>query len=514
MINTSEIKIKLYNRIEDIKNLYKVHLERDADDFGLYHHYISDLTIDEIRQLIINSEEYSSKFEIANFFWDGEMSELEINCIKSFVRNGFKVKLWSYNNIKLPNVESCDANMILYKNSNLKQKLNSKSKEQASLAVFSDHFRYKVTSMFGGWWFDTDCFCLKDVSDYIEIRKGKKIVSCKQNNDKKSVHHIGCGAFWMDKEVSKVFIDEFEEAIEKSNGKVQSFGYYGPEFFTNFVKKHSYYDDMLPVKLFYSIHWDEVDLMIYPRKLNKALDKIKDSFLTHIWTIQFKKKNIDKNNPIKNSLLYYLYNKNLHTIIVSSNYNDFLKITLPNNLKYLDKENITIVTSIEDIECQKYCKELGVNFIISDRIYEVDTKIFNRSKAINDGINSIKEPEFILLLDADILLYSPIQTILLKNDVLYSVRYRYIYKKYDDFINKKNIVILDNDFFGFFQLFNINNKEINKQMPLNESFDKGTGWEDVWFRDKFSNKEILYVKTCHIGETGINWNGRNSEKFK
>lgn len=514
MLGIKENKIELCNRINDIKELYKVHLERDADEFGLYHYYISDLSIDEIRKLIINSDEYCTKFEIANFFWDGEMSELEINCIKSFVRNGFKVKLWSYNNIKLPNVESCDANMVLPNKRTLKQELNLKSKKQADLAAFSDHFRYKVTSMFGGWWFDTDCFCLKNVSDYREIRKGKRLVSCKQNNNIKHNHHIGCGAFWVDKDVSNILIEEFENEIEKTNGKIKDFGYFGPEFFTNFIKKHGYYDDMLPVKSFYAIHWEKVDLMLYPSKFKKSLEKIKNSFLTHIWTIEFKKKGIDKNNPIKNSLLNFLYNKNLHTIIVSSNYNDFLKITLPNNLKYLDKENVTIVTSKEDIECQEYCKELGVNFIISDRMYELDTKIFNRSKAINDGIASIKDPEFILSLDADIVLNSKIETRLLKKDVLYSVKYRYIFNTYNDFINKENVIILDNDFFGFFQLFNLNNKEIDNKSPFNESYDKGTGWEDIWFRDRFSHKEIIDVDTYHLGETGVNWDGRKSEKFK
>ena len=51
--------------------------------------------------------------EIANMFWHGELSKLETMCIKSFVKNGFDVKLWSYNNLKVDGAESCDARLIL-----------------------------------------------------------------------------------------------------------------------------------------------------------------------------------------------------------------------------------------------------------------------------------------------------------------------------------------------------------------------------------------------------------------
>ena len=43
----------------------------------------------------------------------------------------------------------------------------------------------------------------------------------------------------------------------------------------------------------------------------------------------------------------------IDVIIVSVDYNDFLPITLENNTKIF--ENITVVTSINDTECQKIC---------------------------------------------------------------------------------------------------------------------------------------------------------------
>lgn len=247
--------------------------------------------------------------EVANFFWDGELTELEKNCIKSFHTNGFKVKLWSYDNLKLENAESCDANLVLPRNVNLKQEFAGKPESKALLASFSDYFRYKVVSMYGGWWFDTDCFCLKNVEEFKSVKEGRMIVSGKQNEDFNSLHHIGCGAFWMNEIISKKLIVEFEEMINNVSGEVKAFGFFGPEFFTNFVKAYNLYEDILPPKSFYAIHWDETDLTIYPENLQIALDRTKDSLLSHIYTTPFVEKNIDKNNPIEGSFLDILYKK-------------------------------------------------------------------------------------------------------------------------------------------------------------------------------------------------------------
>lgn len=248
--------------------------------------------------------------EVANFFWDGELTELEKNCIKSFYSNGFKVKLWSYNNLQLDNVESCDANLVLPRVVNLKQEFAGKTEERAMLASFSDYFRYKVVSMYGGWWFDTDCFCLKNVKQFQLAKQGRMVVSCTQNEDFNSPHHIGCGAFWLEENISKKLISDFEEIVNNLNGEVKSFGFFGPEFFSNFVKNYNLYDDIFPTESFYAIHWDESDLMLRSENIDIALERTKNSLLTHIWTTPFSEKNIDKNNPPLGSFLNYLYRYN------------------------------------------------------------------------------------------------------------------------------------------------------------------------------------------------------------
>lgn len=246
--------------------------------------------------------------EIANFFWDGEMSNLEKNCIKSFVKNGFKVKLWSYNGLILDGVESCDANLVLDKNyiSNnpIKQYHDNISIEKCNMAAFSDIFRFTLITKYGGWWFDTDCFCLKNVNEYTKIKSNHDLVSFYEEKDS-----IACGVFYLKKDTifSNLIIEEFNQLMEMEKDTVSIWATFGPKFLTNFINKYNLLDSIFDTSHCYSIHYSDVDLMLYPKHLETAIDKTKDSLLTHIWTATFPQKQIDKNNPIEGSFLHNLY---------------------------------------------------------------------------------------------------------------------------------------------------------------------------------------------------------------
>ena len=90
--------------------------------------------------------------------------------------------------------------------------------------------------------------------------------------------------------------------------------------------------------------------------------------------------------------------RKIDVVIVSVNYNDFLLVSLEKNSKIFD--NITVVTSSDDFLCHKICEKFEVNCLITDIMYE-DGAMFNKGKAINEGIKSISNPDYILLLDAD-----------------------------------------------------------------------------------------------------------------
>ena len=205
----------------------------------------------------------------------------------------------------------------------------------------------------------------------------------------------------------------------------------------------------------------------------------------------------------------------LSVIIVSVNYNDYLLVSLSNNIKYF--EDITVVTSSDDLVCQKICDIFGVKCIITDRIYE-DGASFNKGKAINDGIKSIDNPDWILLLDADIVLTKKID---INDDVdVLHTSDRYICKDYNTYKDWQGGKIeIDkvgkyetNRGLGFFHLFNINSSDINKELPFPES-SNDAAWSDLHFRDKFTKKSKIDKSVIHLGPTYKNWKGRKTDAF-
>jgi hypothetical protein len=52
-----------------------------------------------------------------------------------------------------------------------------------------------------------------------------------------------------------------------------------------------------------------MNLFLKKERLQEAKERIKNSYITHVWNTLFKNLNIDKNNPEEGSLLHELYNK-------------------------------------------------------------------------------------------------------------------------------------------------------------------------------------------------------------
>jgi GR25 family glycosyltransferase involved in LPS biosynthesis len=208
-------------------------------------------------------------------------------------------------------------------------------------------------------------------------------------------------------------------------------------------------------------------------------------------------------------------NIKLDIIIVSVNYNDFLSITLKSTTKV---SNVTVVTSKNDIICQELCKKFGANCIITERMYE-DGAIFNKGKAINEGIKSLKNPEWILLLDADIYLQDDFLEVLEKTNLIHQnliVCKRLILDSYElflDFLNNKDVGRLERaKGFGYFQMFNI--KKFQKKSNIFPENSNDAAWSDIIFRDTFNKNETeLNTTVLHLGQTCQNWEGRKTKRF-
>ena len=246
---------------------------------------------------------------------------------------------------------------------------------------------------------------------------------------------------------------------------------------------------------------EEMSKVDIPLEEMSKVDIVEES-IVEIETPKFEK--------IKNIIKNEYYTRKLDVVIVSVNYNDFLLISLENNLKVF--ENITVVTSSSDFMCQMICEKFKVNCIVTDIMYE-DGAVFNKGKAINEGIRSITEPDYILLLDADIVVMEEIDVDSLEDDVLYTSN-RYMVPNFDLYqsyisglVSKDDVFLLEgNNGLGFFQLFNYG---MNAEYP---EYSTDAADDDFIFRDSFDLKKGIEKVVIHLGKDS-NWKGRKSKSF-
>ena len=253
--------------------------------------------------------------EIANLFWHGELTIFEITCIKSFVDKGFHTKLWSYNNLAVDGAESCDARLVLPEENLQKYKqlfqndTTSTRNFHASMAAFSDAFRWNVINKFGGWWFDADCFCLKSELEFNQLRKDKTFVAGVQDYKQPS---INSSMVWASLPVATYLVDRLNELCDLHNYNFVEWGVIGPNLITDVVQQYELFDGILPIRLVYSIHADTTEYYFEPSYKQYAKDLIKDSYVTHIWSSCLNRKKYQIDNPPIGSLLEEFYN-NLYT---------------------------------------------------------------------------------------------------------------------------------------------------------------------------------------------------------
>lgn len=91
----------------------------------------------------------------------------------------------------------------------------------------------------------------------------------------------------------------------------------------------------------------------------------------------------------------------IEAVTVCVNYSDFLAHTLPLNKQHFD--HWVIITSREDRETQRLCSYYNVECLVTDKFTE-DGSPFNKAKAINEGLLYHSKRDWMVHIDADIVL--------------------------------------------------------------------------------------------------------------
>lgn len=208
-------------------------------------------------------------------------------------------------------------------------------------------------------------------------------------------------------------------------------------------------------------------------------------------------------------------------LTVCVNFDDFLRITLPNNL--LVSGDITVVTTSTDEATKKVCDDLGVNTVISDRCFE-DGDPFNKGKMINDGLQTFYNERYkgwVILTDADVMLDNRLtEKALLEIPPLFlASTNRVRIETQDDLgplmveervdFSKIDPATIDEALgFGYFQGFHTTARKI-----YSEKFP-GADQSDDDFRRKFPRIVKLDYPVISLGAAGgKNWRGRKTERW-
>jgi len=253
---------------------------------------------------LVKKNIYPHKENEANFFWMGELSFYEIANLNSFCKNNFKVNLWTYDKelatVGLSDqIEIKDASSILDRE--YLYKFNQGS-QKSSMSSFSNIFRFELLNKYGGWWFDVDCICIKNVSSFIKIAMENNFVIGRERKG-----YTGSSVlFFKEKDILQSLIHITWERINKNDYKFY-WGEIGPDLITEIILGKNLMEDTFDEKYFYKVSPEKFYKFFQNDSLNNnKLELILgNSYVAHTWNEMFNRYLIKKNKlPPQDSYLY------------------------------------------------------------------------------------------------------------------------------------------------------------------------------------------------------------------
>lgn len=231
----------------------------------------------------------------------------------------------------------------------------------------------------------------------------------------------------------------------------------------------------------------------------------------------------------------------IEAIIVCKDYSDFLEHTLPENIQHFDRT--VVITHPDDKRTQGLCSKFSVECVQTTVMHD-DGDRFNKGRAINLGLGHLRGLDWILHIDADILLPHGFRNMLHRSKLHTSNLYgadrvnvyghdhwekhkeklvphyssRYFVQPPKEFPLGARIIHDEHGYtpIGYFQLWH---KSQGKRYPINQGNAEHT---DVLFSVQWprANRILLpEVIVCHLDSEsgpapmGTNWGGRKSRHF-
>lgn len=208
-------------------------------------------------------------------------------------------------------------------------------------------------------------------------------------------------------------------------------------------------------------------------------------------------------------------------ICICVNYDDFLSITLPQNINHFDK--CVVITSENDektVQCIESIQNKKIELLKTNVFYS-NGAAFNKGAAIRQAQkalmnqNPINKNKWICIIDSDIVLPNDFRDICEKKCVdknaLYGAK-RLNYSTYTDYIENEPSNEIDNNEVGvgFLQIYHQN----TQNTKFYSTMFKTASSCDTEFRNKWGKSITdLGILVKHLGQSCTNWKGRVTQKF-
>jgi hypothetical protein len=239
---------------------------------------------------------------IANFFWHGPRLGLyERACLSSFVKAGLHARLYSFNSaLNVPDgVQLMDASAFARPE---EVTAYTQGGTKGSIAAFSDIFRYRLFQVEGGWYFDTDMFCLQGPEAFQDLKEQSKgLIVGEEGPDA-----INAAALY----VSNPEIAKDLESRAQTKGFEFKWGEIGPALISQYVKDHPENATIVPPNAFYPVHYRETAMLFRPEARAQCIDQTSSSVCIHLWNEIMRRWNLPQNlMPCEGSFLHMLFSE-------------------------------------------------------------------------------------------------------------------------------------------------------------------------------------------------------------
>lgn len=203
----------------------------------------------------------------------------------------------------------------------------------------------------------------------------------------------------------------------------------------------------------------------------------------------------------------------MRAIMVCVDYADLLALTLPYNRHHFDE--VLIVTTPHDVDTYQVARANDARVFLSNAFYE-DGAVFNKWKALEQGLDAFGRTGWLCLMDADVLWPKQV-SLNCQHNTLYTPRRR----MHEHFVgydippeSEWNLYPLhpqQREFAGYSQIFHSSDVHLGSA-PWHHINWAHAGGADSFFQGKWPEayKRRPDFEVLHLGPAGVNWCGRSS----